>query len=140
MIAIASVGVAFLGLPWSVGAVAGVTAVLALLVGIVRAVADKRPRTYVARSGGFWIAAAATIVGSALLDRRLMFVFGTPESISQTFDNVFHLNALRLIQETGDASPFNLGTISEIGFYPAAWHSVVSLVVDSGPPSPSRST
>ncbi|KRC34171.1 hypothetical protein ASE15_13390 [Oerskovia sp. Root22] len=132
VIAIASIAVAFVGLPWSVGAVAGVTALLAVVVAVVRAIFDRRPRRYVERSGGFWLAVAATLVGSALLARRLMFVFGTPESISQTFDNVFHLNALRLIQETGDASPFNLGTISEIGFYPAAWHSVVSLIVDSG--------
>lgn len=48
---------------------------------------------------------------------------------AQTFDNTFHLNAIRYILDTGRASSF---TIREVtggsGLYPAAWHALVALV------------
>ena len=52
----------------------------------------------------------------------------TPESISQTFDNVFHLNAVRWAMESGNSSPLNLGAFTGISAYPSAWHAMTSLV------------
>ncbi|MDO5751449.1 MAG: hypothetical protein Q4P21_00155 [Arthrobacter sp.] len=54
--------------------------------------------------------------------------FITPESISQTYDNVFHLNAVRWAIESGNASPLNLGAFTGISAYPSAWHAMTSLV------------
>jgi hypothetical protein len=52
----------------------------------------------------------------------------------QTFDAVFHLNAVRYIQETGRASSLLLGTMNNPGrshsFYPAGWHVIAGTVVD----------
>ncbi|WP_019179498.1 DUF6541 family protein [Microbacterium yannicii] len=57
----------------------------------------------------------------------------SPERISQTYDNVFHLSSIGHILETGDASSLTLRTTIETGgawgFYPAAWHSIVALTV-----------
>lgn len=71
----------------------------------------------------FGVLAAAFLVG-----RRLVTAFGRPESFSQTFDNVFHLNAVRYILETGSASSMTVSTMTGGGFYPAAWHDIVTLV------------
>jgi hypothetical protein len=73
---------------------------------------------------------AAVLIGALLIGRRLIFVFGEPGAFSQTFDNVFHLNAIRYILDTGSASSFSIaGMTGGAGFYPAAWHDLVSLLV-----------
>ena len=47
-------------------------------------------------------------------------------------DNSFHMNAIRWIQEHGDASSLTLGAVAaanqEPTFYPAGWHDFVSLI------------
>ncbi|WP_086150820.1 DUF6541 family protein [Cellulosimicrobium sp. KWT-B] len=56
---------------------------------------------------------------------------GEPDLPPQTWDGVFHLNAIRHILDSGDASSLDLGVVANTvegrGFYPGAWHSVVSL-------------
>lgn len=58
------------------------------------------------------------------------------ENFSQTFDNVFHLNAITYIIDTSKASPFEVNTLTSGGhpskFYPATWHGLVSLVSQLG--------
>ena len=54
------------------------------------------------------------------------------ENISQTFDNIFHLNLITYIGDTSIASPLEVGRLTSGGkdpaFYPAIWHALVSLV------------
>ncbi|WP_372967395.1 DUF6541 family protein [Microbacterium sp.] len=60
---------------------------------------------------------------------RLVAYMGDPSAISQTNDAVFHMNALRHILETGDASSLHVNSV--IGgrtFYPAAWHGIASMI------------
>lgn len=61
-------------------------------------------------------------------------ILDKPHGISQTIDNIFHLSAVRFIQDTGDASSFWLGTLTSAPgtttLYPSAWHGLVTLVVD----------
>lgn len=81
----------------------------------------------------WWAAAGhAAAVSSAafLIGRRLVSAFGRPEAFSQTFDNVFHLNAVRYIQETGSGSSFSVSGMTGGGFYPSAWHDLVALLAD----------
>ncbi|MGX1160383.1 hypothetical protein FBY31_1249 [Arthrobacter sp. SLBN-100] len=80
-----------------------------------------------------WAGAATGIaVGGILIARRLKQVIGSPENFAQRFDNVFHLNAIRYIIETGNASSLTLGGMAggEGGgaIYPSAWHSIAALV------------
>lgn len=57
----------------------------------------------------------------------------SPDRVSQTYDNVFHMSAIASILDGGDASSLTLRTLIEtdrsVGFYPAAWHSLVASVV-----------
>ncbi|MBT2249947.1 hypothetical protein JHV56_14680 [Arthrobacter sp. BHU FT2] len=75
-----------------------------------------------------WIAIVAAFL---VLFWRLGEIFGDADNISQTFDNVFHLNAVRYIVETGNASSLLVSGFTSStgvgGFYPAAWHDVASL-------------
>ncbi|CEA08643.1 hypothetical protein BN1051_02000 [Arthrobacter saudimassiliensis] len=64
-----------------------------------------------------------------MLLRRIVFFMGEPAAISQTFDNIFHLNAVRYVLDTGSASSLTLGEMNGGGFYPAGWHGLVSGVV-----------
>jgi hypothetical protein len=82
----------------------------------------------------------ALALGASVLLYRLARIFGRPEYVSQTADNVFHLNAVRYILETGSASSLTVGGAggSAPSFYPAAWHGVAALIVEiSGASIPS---
>lgn len=69
-------------------------------------------------------------VGMILTTWRLVTYIGDVDAISQTNDAVFHLNALRFIIETGDASSWHISSVVEsAGFYPAGWHALVSVIV-----------
>ncbi len=68
------------------------------------------------------------LIGAALIAPRLVEAFGAPSNISQTFDNVYHLNAVRFIVDGGSASPFQQMIP---GFYPDLWHAITALVVQT---------
>jgi hypothetical protein len=81
--------------------------------------------------------AAAVILAAVAVGSRLIGAFGAPEAFSQTFDNVFHLNAIRYILDTGSGSALAVGAMTGGGFYPTAWHDVASLTVQlTGLPIP----
>lgn len=88
--------------------------------------ADRLPARAPAVAGGMVGAgfAAAAVAGGL---RR-------PDALPQTYDAVFHLNAVRQVLATGDASSLDVGTLSSPErahlFYPAAWHAVTALVVE----------
>jgi hypothetical protein len=76
------------------------------------------------------LAAVIAAAASALI------AFGSvssPDLPSQTYDGVFHVNAVAWILDNGDASSFHLYRMThpgeDIEFYPAAWHALVALVV-----------
>lgn len=72
------------------------------------------------------------VLGGGILLARVLPMMGGINSLSQTYDNVFHLNAVRHILRTGDGSAWVVGGMTSLpgneGYYPAAWHQVVSLV------------
>ncbi|ALE06651.1 hypothetical protein AL755_16245 [Arthrobacter sp. ERGS1:01] len=75
------------------------------------------------------LAVAVVVIG-----HRLKTIFIHPGNISQTYDNVFHLNAVRFILDSGNGSSLylgNLGTSGAKSFYPGAWHDLVALVVQA---------
>ncbi len=86
-----------------------------------------------------WVVAAAAAAGLltalALTLPRTLEAIGTPRAVSQSFDAVFHLNAVRHVLVTGDASSLTLGTLTApertTAFYPAAWHGLVALVAQA---------
>ena len=78
-----------------------------------------------------WPVVGAVLGGFLVLHMTEDMVYG-PEAFSQSLDNSFHMNAIRWIQEHGDASSLTLGAVAaanqEPTFYPAGWHDFVSLI------------
>ncbi len=76
-------------------------------------------------------AAGGLLAGGLLAGHRLLSALWGPTAVSQSYDAVFHLNAVRYVLDTGDGSSLHLGRLTHPGaatsFYPAAWHDVVSL-------------
>lgn len=69
---------------------------------------------------------------AAVLAVQMVLAVGSFAGISQTFDNVFHLNAIKHAEITGQASPFTIGGFTSpdtaAAFYPGMWHACVQLV------------
>jgi hypothetical protein len=80
-----------------------------------------------------WVAILGGLAaGSALIFNRLLPAIGKPGNFAQVYDNIFHLNAIRYILETGNASSLTLGRMlspdAGIAIYPSVWHSLAALV------------
>ncbi|MPZ81706.1 MAG: hypothetical protein GEV28_15405 [Actinophytocola sp.] len=139
LIAITAVLGPLVGLRWNVLvvvvpalALAAVGLVLRKLTPTTLAVRDHAARPVRSR----WpllVHLGALLIPALLLTRGLTRMIGAPENISQTYDNVFHLNAIRYILESGSGSSLTMGGMYSNGAspasYPAAWHDLVSLVV-----------
>jgi len=132
LIAVAAVGAPLVGVPWSIVPVLALTVVAA-----VAAYAWARwagapvtvPRLPAPRR---WITVMAVAVPAVLISFVLVRSIGAPEYFAQRYDNFFHLNAVRYVLDTGNASALWVGTMTSEGglpFYPSAWHAVVSLIV-----------
>ncbi|WP_448003848.1 DUF6541 family protein [Agromyces bauzanensis] len=122
---------------WGVIPVVVATIVLTALVVAVRWLLRARWQTSLVPVGRAepWIAGAAILVAFTLIAIRFAAIFGAPDHISQTFDNVFHLNAVRYIMDVGDASPLHLGSLTYDldgvpSFYPGTWHALVATVAE----------
>lgn len=132
VVSVGAIVAPLVGLGWIAGGVLTtvLTGVAAFVITwVTRPRQNHSPRVRVADNWMYPAAlAGAVLVAGILVGRRLLFVFGTPDSFSQTFDNVFHLNAVRYILETGGASTFQVGQMAGNSYYPAAWHDMVALV------------
>lgn len=124
----------WMGLAWNLGtAMLSVLALCAALVVLVRFVLRapfRHDSPSPLRSNRAWTA-AALIPASVILCTATVIGVGAPDALSQTLDNLFHLGATRYIIETGNGSPFWVGTFASpgsTGFYPDLWHVCVALV------------
>lgn len=91
------------------------------------AVVSSRPRLAVVLAG-----LGGITFGAAAICLRLTQTFIAPENISQTYDNVHHLSAVRAILESGNGSALEVGGLIHnglSGLYPYAWHDLVALTV-----------
>ena len=76
--------------------------------------------------------AIGVVVGAVLIGRNVVLGIGVPDHASQTYDAVFHLNAVQWILNHDDASPLHMvmtTPASSTGFYPTVWHAFTTLVV-----------
>lgn len=80
---------------------------------------------------GLVVALLSAGTGGYLISTRLRDVMAGAESFPQRFDVLFHLNAVRYILDTGNASALSLGTMispdKSFAFYPSLWHSLGAL-------------
>ena len=122
------------GLAWGPVPIAAATALTALALLAARLwIAGRRPgRREVGarrRPGRGTIAAwcVAWPLSAAVTGYTVGRLFNTPDAISQTFDAVFHLNAVEWILKTGNASSLRLLLEAPQGsFYPLGWHTLVA--------------
>jgi hypothetical protein len=134
VIVLASLWTPLVGMRWTLLPVA-VTAVVVMAIAWVigRLLPSSRPATPSARASRATV--WALIASGVLLSLQLILIVGDPNNISQTFDNVFHLNAVRYIMDTGSASPLTVGAMTSpeggLWFYPDGWHAFVALVAET---------
>ncbi|WP_285248823.1 DUF6541 family protein [Pseudarthrobacter sp. efr-133-R2A-89] len=137
----------YFGIAWSILPVAAATVLLAAVLFAIRRIpALRHPvlpwRTALAGSPRMPVlAGVGFVIGALSIAIQLLAAFGRPDNISQTFDNVFHLNAIRYVLDTGNASSMTLTAMTNGDnppyFYPAAWHGLASLLIQlTGSPLP----
>lgn len=135
-ITLASLAAPFFGMQWGLAPIAITAAVLLVAVVIFRVLWHQfRPQPAFPHTPVRLLTWAALGIGVAaiIITVRFMYAFGEPENISQTYDNIFHLNALRFVLDTGNASSLTLGGLnladpSAGAFYPAGWHALTAAV------------
>lgn len=102
-----------------------------LLAGILYAIVGRRiqssTRSTTLTFAGI-VSLGAVLIAVALVAWRCLVAFGEPGHISQSYDNVFHLNTLRYIIETGQASSLTIGGMTDQPYYPAGWHATVAAI------------
>ncbi|WP_248241234.1 DUF6541 family protein [Microbacterium kunmingense] len=129
LVSVAAVIAPWLGLPWGLPPVLGLTA-----LAVVAALAWSRwvtpcPVRLPSRS---FATAIGAVLGGATIAFVLFRSIGDPGWISQRYDNFFHLNAIEFVIDTGNASPLWLGNMTSpegLPFYPSGWHALASLIV-----------
>ncbi|WP_336652216.1 MULTISPECIES: DUF6541 family protein [unclassified Leucobacter] len=131
-----------IGLPWYPGtALLGCAALGAAAVCLIRFALRTRfsaraaPATEdaaIRRGSARWVPISLAISG-ALLTVLTVVGLQSPSHISQTVDNLFHLNAVRYALDAQNASAFWISSFTtafpQPVFYPDAWHVMVSFVV-----------
>lgn len=124
-----------LGIPWNLLSTA--TGCLVVIAAAWTAGVLLRAGTWPTYSRSGLVAWSIAVGGLLLAVRAGMFI-GKPDAISQTNDAVFHLNALRWIEETGSASSFDLSGVNGSSvFYPGGWHAVASVIAQLSTDTPS---
>jgi hypothetical protein len=135
MIGLAAIVLAWLHIPWSLGTFLVAAGVAVLLAVAVRVLLERRTGPLQLRLGGFRLPAFGwgLVLWSALIAYPMVRLFRNAGSIIQSFDNVFHLNSVQYILDTGQASSLTIASLTApggpVGFYPAAWHGFVALIL-----------
>lgn len=137
LVAVSAIVLGKTGIAWSLISFVLVAAVMvAAAAGLMWLVGRRWPALASASWPGNDVPVAWPVVGAVLggflvLHMTEDMVYG-PEAFSQSLDNSFHMNAIRWIQEHGDASSLTLGAVAaanqEPTFYPAGWHDFVYLI------------
>jgi len=132
IIAVASIVAPLLGLRWGVIPVLLIAAVVAALAFVLRRAISptSAPSPGVSRRVIIGTTVGALVIAAALIGQELARAIDSPQNISQTYDGVFHLNAVAQILSTGDASPLHMNLAypeRATLLYPTLWHATVAL-------------
>ena len=131
MTAVAALALGTVRVSWSLGSYAVAMLALVALAWALGRVLGGVPAP--PQSSRRWLLPVAVGIGVLFGLWRLVAYIHEPGAISQTNDAVFHLGAIRYILETESASSMQVSAvIGGRGFYPAAWHGLVSLVALAG--------
>lgn len=134
VVAVTAVIAGMVGIPWSAPLVLVTSVLVAAVLGLAAFLL--RRRFQVVRKTDSpslaWTAligmVPAVVVGAVVVVKGM----GTPETLAQTYDSVFHYNAVAYILDSGNASSLVLNTLGTPGvpgsFYPGAWHDFAALL------------
>lgn len=140
--ACAAVVVPFLRLPYTPVVYFLITAILALMTFAAARLWRRRGKQLgqlasnmpLPADPNLWTARLAVPLGAVLaavlIGGRFISGFGSPDNFSQTFDNVYHLNAVHHIAQTQNGSSLTLGNLTPESsyFYPAGMHDMMALL------------
>ena len=122
-----------LALPWGPATIAAATALTSLVLLAARLWITRRHERQEAsarrwpRAGTAAAWCAAWPLSAAVTGYTVGRVLNTPDAISQTYDAVFHLNAVEWILKTNNASSLRLFLEAPQGsIYPLGWHTLVA--------------
>ncbi|QDZ16440.1 DUF6541 family protein [Humibacter ginsenosidimutans] len=131
-------------LPFTLGTVAIGAVVLVAVVSVIARLVVKRLGRNGHEAGSSlrdprligWVSLAAVVIAFVAIAVRFAVVFGHPDAVSQTFDVNFHLNGVRYIVDTADASPLTFSDLQYAtnglgSFYPNLWHMVAALIAEA---------
>lgn len=129
IITISAILAPVLGLEWSIFVPIATSFVTAAIIhAFVRPLSAKPDR-------GVFVSlvqpAVALAVAAILIGTLLRSGIGAPDAISQSYDNVFHLNLVHFILEGKDASPLHMTMSSPDAtsqFYPNTWHATAAII------------
>lgn len=132
VIGVGSTVAGWIGVGWSILPALATAFVIGAGIVIVRRVTRTHSTVRFPARWRWWTVGVSAVTGIAIA-LLVVRVLQSPDAISQSFDNIFHLNAIRYIVDTGIASPLEIGQMTSptggLPFYPAAWHSTVATVV-----------
>jgi hypothetical protein len=137
VVSVSAVVAPVFGLTWGPVPVVLGTALTSIGSWIVRILVAKKAGWRPAEIHWSYMATPACAIGLAagfgVILYRLARIFGSPSYVSQTADNIFHLNAVRYILESGSASSLTVGAAAggAPSFYPAAWHGIAALIAQT---------
>ncbi|MFI9381036.1 DUF6541 family protein [Kutzneria sp. NPDC052558] len=122
------------GLTWGFLPPLAATVALSAVLGVYRLFRRGRSGPVDPRGVRLW--AALGLVPALLLGVvTVLRAIPAPGSVAQTFDNIFHYNAVRLILDSGNGSSLSLSALGQpgapAGFYPAVWHDLAALTVQA---------
>ncbi|MFF8817391.1 DUF6541 family protein [Leucobacter sp. NPDC015123] len=129
VLALAAIFAPSLGQEWSFFVPLALAAVIVLVLLFIGTRLGPQGQP-VARPHRATVPLVSAALGGLAIAATLVMSLKAPDAISQTFDANFHLNAVRQILDTGNASPFDLDLAAPgtSVFYPALWHGFVALV------------
>jgi hypothetical protein len=119
------------GVSWTPAPVIVGCAVISAVALLVSKLCGSRSSSVLEPEGRLHLTAVVgigSVVTAFVIGAQMATAMIQPDSISQTYDNVFHLNAVRWAMESKNASPLNLGAFTGISAYPAGWHGIVAIV------------
>lgn len=138
IVSTAALAAPLVGVPWSVLPVIATTVLFAVVALVLRVAVSRFsgrplvPARPMGAVGSVAFVGALAVAGLAIAV-QVIVMLGEPDNISQTFDNVFHLNAIRYAAEHANASPLFIASMTSgdgsAGFYPSGWHAFGSLVL-----------
>lgn len=138
LVGLSGIASGFFGIRWDVWFLAGFTFLASAIGALLRRRFRHRITLVERPAGGLWTSTLPILVSLAipalLIGKWLVASIADPNRFSQAYDNVFHLNAIAYIVQTGNASTLTLGQMispgNAIAIYPSAWHSLCALIVE----------